>query len=288
MHETVLVIGATGRIGRHLVANLVERDVAVRVLTRNPERASQILGDRIRQVDVVRGDIADSASVKAAVSGADRIFLAVGGPACTDERHELNVVRALEGKATRLVKVSGGFPVTSEHSASPIGAAHWRCEREIIASSLDFTILRPSLFSQNTFGLVSDGQIFLTDFDVPVSYVDARDIARMATIALLDGGHERKTYEATGGEAIDSEAICAAIQKVCRKPLKRILHSSEWVLERTPPWYRPHVREVHRMMRAGYYAKVTDAVKTVTGRDPTPFDRFVQNNADRFRKLCEN
>lgn len=288
MNDTVLVVGATGRIGRHLVGDLIERDVAVRVLTRDPARASQVLGDRIRRVDVVRGDLADTESVKAAVSGADRVFLVVGGPACTDEKHELNVVRALIGKATKLVKVSGGFPVTSEQSSSPIGAAHWRCEREIISSSLDFTILRPSLFSQNTLNSVSDGHIFLTDIDMPVSYVDARDIALVAMAALLDSGHERKIYEVTGDEAIDSESICATIQRVCRNPLKRTVHSTDWVLQRTPPWYRSHVREVHRMMRAGAYAKITDAVKTVTGRNPTTFDQFVQNNADWFRRRSES
>lgn len=287
MKETVLVTGATGRIGRHVVANLLERDVAVRVLVRDPGRAGQALGDSLRRLDVVRGDLADGDSVNAAMAGAERVFLVVGGPACMNEQNELNVVRAAQGKVKKLVKISGGFPVTSERSASPIGAAHWRSEREIIASRLDYTILRPSLFSQNMLRSVSDGHIFLTDIDAPVSYVDVRDVALVATAALLNPGHDRKIYEVTGGEAIGREFLCASIEKVCPRPLKRLVHSSEWVLGRTPPWYRPHVQEVHRTMRAGAYAKVTDAVQTITGRSPIAFEKFVQDKADEFRRLFE-
>ena len=134
---------------------------------------------------------------------------------------------------------------------------------------------------------VSDEHIFLTDIDVPVSYVDVRDVALVATCALLDPGHFRKTYEVTGGEAIGRESLCASIEKVCPRPLKRRVHSSEWVLGHTPSWYRPHVQEVHRMMRAGAYAKVTDAVKTITGRSPITFEQFVQGSADQFRRLFE-
>ena len=287
VRETVLVTGATGRIGRHVVINLLERDVAVRVLVRDPWRAGQILGDSLRQVDVVRGDLTDAGSVNAAMVGAQRVFLVVGGPASVNEQNELNVVRAAQGKVRKLVKISGGFPVTSERSGSPIGAAHWRCEREIITSSLDYTILRPSLFSQNMLRSVSDEHIFLTDIDVPVSYVDVRDVALVATSALLDPGHDRKMYEVTGGEAIAPGSLCASIEKVCPRPLKRLVHSSEWVLARTPSWYRLHVQEVHRMTRAGAYAKVADAVKTITGRSPITFEQFVQDNADQFRRLFE-
>ena len=192
MKETVLVTGATGRIGRHVVTNLLERGVAVRVFVRDPARAHQVLGDRLQRVDLVCGDLADSDSVDAAVAGANRVFLVVGGPACVDEQNELNVVRAAQGRLEKLVKISGGFSVTSEQSGSPIGAAHYRCEHEIISSSLDYIILRPSLFSQNMLRCVSDEHIFLTDIDMSVSYVDARDIALVVTVALLDAGHDRK------------------------------------------------------------------------------------------------
>ncbi|MGE5823834.1 MAG: NAD(P)H-binding protein [Bacteroidota bacterium] len=41
MSDSVLVIGAAGRIGRHLFASLLGRDVPVRVFTRDPERFRQ-------------------------------------------------------------------------------------------------------------------------------------------------------------------------------------------------------------------------------------------------------
>jgi uncharacterized protein YbjT (DUF2867 family) len=66
---TILVTGATGRVGRHVVAGLLESGAAVRALVRDPAQA------RLRDVEVVRGDITDPVAVERAASGVDAAFL---------------------------------------------------------------------------------------------------------------------------------------------------------------------------------------------------------------------
>ncbi|WP_367613578.1 SDR family oxidoreductase [Sphingomonas sp. AP4-R1] len=67
---TILVIGATGRVGRHVVEQLVARDASVSVLTRDPAKAAFPAG-----VDVAKGDLLDIDSLRAAFVGVRTLFL---------------------------------------------------------------------------------------------------------------------------------------------------------------------------------------------------------------------
>jgi uncharacterized protein YbjT (DUF2867 family) len=66
----ILITGATGKIGRELVKQLTGKGVKVRALLRHPEKAKDWKG-----VDVVKGDLDDAASVRAALHGVEKLFL---------------------------------------------------------------------------------------------------------------------------------------------------------------------------------------------------------------------
>src|SRR5690348_4400648 len=68
----ILVIGATGTVGREVVADLRDRGQRVRALSRTPEQARTLLGSG---VEVVRGDPTDGASLSNALDGVERVFL---------------------------------------------------------------------------------------------------------------------------------------------------------------------------------------------------------------------
>ena len=70
---TILVTGATGTVGCHVVHGLLAAGETVRALSRDAARAHAVLGDT---VDVVIGDLDDPATVAAALDGTDRLFLA--------------------------------------------------------------------------------------------------------------------------------------------------------------------------------------------------------------------
>ncbi|WP_254657151.1 SDR family oxidoreductase [Sphingobium fuliginis] len=98
---TILVTGATGRVGRHVVDQLIKRGAHVRVLTRDPAKA-----DFPASVDVVRGDLLDMDALRAAFSGIRTLFLlnAVTGDEFTQALIALNVAR--EAGVDRLVYLS--------------------------------------------------------------------------------------------------------------------------------------------------------------------------------------
>jgi len=92
---TVLVTGATGLLGGHVVDLLVERGERVRALARPGEDVARLRG---MDVEIARGDLADRASLEAAVRGVERVLhcAARTGPWGPEAEYEAANVRGLE------------------------------------------------------------------------------------------------------------------------------------------------------------------------------------------------
>ena len=71
----ILVTGASGNVGGHVVRALTERGMPVRAFVRDRDKAARVLGP---DVELAVGDFADRGSIERALSGADRLFLACG------------------------------------------------------------------------------------------------------------------------------------------------------------------------------------------------------------------
>ena len=179
---TILVIGATGRVGRHVVDQLVNRGTAVRVLTRDPSKADFPAG-----VEVAQGDLLDIDALRAAFTGVDAFFLlnAVTGDEFTQALITLNIAR--EMGVDRLVYLSvihADRFVNVPHFAVKFGA-----ERMIEQMGFSATILRPSYFIDNDH-MSKDVIVDHGVYPMPIggkglAMVDTRDIAEVAAIELV-------------------------------------------------------------------------------------------------------
>lgn len=179
---TILVIGATGRVGRQVVDQLVNRDAHVRVLTRDPAKA-----DFPSSVEVVQGDLLDIDALRAALSGIRTLFLlnAVTGDEFTQAIITLNVAR--EAGVERVVYLSvfgADEAVNVPHFAVKRGA-----ERMLEKMGFGATILRPTYFIDNEV-MAKDAILKHGVYPMPIggkglAMVDARDIAEIAAIELI-------------------------------------------------------------------------------------------------------
>lgn len=179
---TILVIGATGRVGRHVVDQLVKREAQVRILTRDPAKAAFPAG-----VEVMQGDLLDIDSMRAAFSGVSTLFLlnAVTGDEFTQAIITLNIAR--EAGVDRVVYLSvfqADRAVNVPHFAVKSGA-----ERMLEAMEFGATILRPTYFIDNE-AMVRDAIVQHGVYPMPIgdkglAMVDARDIAEVAAIELI-------------------------------------------------------------------------------------------------------
>jgi len=179
---TILVTGATGRVGRHVVDQLVKRGAAVRVLTRDPSKTSFPAG-----VDVVQGDLLDVDTLRAAFDGVSTLFLlnAVTGDEFTQAIITLNVAR--EAGVKRVVYLS---VLHADRFANvPHFAVKSGAERMLQQMGFSATILRATYFIDNEH-MIKDVVVNHGVYPMPigskgVSMVDARDIAEVAAIELI-------------------------------------------------------------------------------------------------------
>jgi len=179
---TILVTGATGRVGRHVVDQLIARNADVRVLVRDPAKA-----DFASNVDVVQGDMLDLDALRRAFNGVRTLFLlnAVAGDEFTQAIIALNVAR--EAGVERVVYLSvfdADRAVNVPHFAVKFGA-----ERMLEAMGFSATILRPAYFIDNEV-MIKDVIFNYAVYPMPigskgVAMVDTRDIAEVAASELV-------------------------------------------------------------------------------------------------------
>ncbi len=179
---TILVTGATGRVGHHVVDQLAKRGANVRVLTRDPSKANVPAG-----VEVAQGDLLDIDALRSAFNGVSTLFLlnAVTGDEFTQAIITLNIAR--EAGVERVVYLSvfeADRAVNVPHFAVKFGA-----ERMLVQMGFSATILRPTYFIDNEL-MIKDVILGHGAYPMPigskgVAMVDARDIAEVAAIELI-------------------------------------------------------------------------------------------------------
>lgn len=179
---TILVTGATGRIGRQVVDQLVHRGADVRALVRDPAKANLPAG-----VEVVQGDLFDVDAVRAAFDGASTLFLlnAVAADEFTQALVALNLAR--EAGIERIVYLS---VIHSDLYVNvPHFAVKFAVERMIEQMGMHATILRPSYFIDNDLGIkdviTGHGVYPMPIGSKGLAMIDARDIGEIAAIELL-------------------------------------------------------------------------------------------------------
>lgn len=218
---TILVTGATGRVGRQVVQQLVERDAAVRVLVRDPSKADFPAG-----VEVVQGDLLDIDALRAAFTGVSTLFLlnAVAGDEFTQALIALNIAR--ESGVERVVYLSvihADRFVNVPHFAVKSGA-----ERMIQQMGFSATILRPAYFIDNELTIKD---VILTHgvYPMPIggkglAMVDARDIAEVAAIELIrrdqaPGKLPIETINLVGPDTLTGADVAAIWSDVLGRPV---------------------------------------------------------------------
>lgn len=179
---TILVTGATGRVGRHVVDQLIARDADVRVLVREPAKANFAA-----TVDVVQGDMLDIDALLRAFDGVRTLFIlnAVAGDEFTQAIIALNIAR--EVGVERVVYLSvfdADRAVNVPHFAVKYGA-----ERMLEVMGFSATILRPAYFIDNDV-MIKDVILGYGVYPMPigskgVAMVDVRDIAEVAASELV-------------------------------------------------------------------------------------------------------
>jgi uncharacterized protein YbjT (DUF2867 family) len=266
----VLVTGATGNVGRNVVAQLAQAGISVRAMSRNPK-------DFPDGVEGVRGDLAEPSTV--AFHGVDAVFLFPYEATAAEL-----VERARAAGVGRIVVLSSGAFDDGFHGAE------FATEQAVAASDLEWTAVRPGEFMANTLEWADDirssGLVRAPWGDAPSLMVHEADIAAVAVTALLADGHNGAKYTVTGPEWITPREQVAAIGAAIGRDLR--------FAELTPEQAREH------WLSRGWPLEVVDwllgetdatydmpvlqhTVEEVTGRPARPYAQWARDHAADFR-----
>jgi|KBSMisStandDraft_5_1062788.scaffolds.fasta_scaffold15858_2 uncharacterized protein YbjT (DUF2867 family) len=280
----ILVIGATGTVGRRVVSQLAAAGAQVRAMARNPAAANLPPGVR-----VVRGDLTVPETLDACLDGIDALFLVWTAPPSA----VAPALQRITQHVRRIVYLSA--PLKTPHplfqQPNLLRLMFDQIESLIETSQAQWTFLRPGMFSANALTWwapqIRAGNVVRWPYlAVPTAPIDERDIAAVAVRALREDGHAGAEYVLTGPQSLTHSEQIATIASVLGRDLR--------IEEITPVEARHELATigplpaVNMLLDAwaaalGHPAHMTSTVTRITGNPAKSFRTWVTDNAAAFR-----
>jgi uncharacterized protein YbjT (DUF2867 family) len=283
--ERILVTGATGTVGRDITGLLSKQGATVRAAVRDQARAAKQFGNN---VEFATFDFENEQTFPAALDGVAKVFLL---PPLLPNRLELmnRFVDSVKHAGVRhIVKLS--VIGIDDDEQFIIGKWHGANEQHIRESGLAFTFLRPNSFMQNflTYFPPRNGAIYLPWGNGTASFVDTRDVARVAVKALTAEGHAGKIYTLTGPATLGIAEVARILSEVAGREITYVdvpeTAARDGMLQAgLPNWLVDVIMELHAINKQNRWNGVTSDVEKVTGALPTTFAQFARDHAEKFR-----
>jgi uncharacterized protein YbjT (DUF2867 family) len=281
----LLITGATGNVGRELVAQLDAAGAPLRALVRDEARAEALLPERLERVVA---DLDDAATLAAAFAGVSGLFLLVPG---TGMVHAERAVAAAQVAGVEHVVLLSSYNVLGDPIPA-MGRWHHAREELVRASGLEWTFLRPTGYMTNALEwlpTLREGG-FVLDPTGPGRHalIDPADIASVASRALTEDGHRGAAYALSGGEAHTVAEQVAILAAALGRDIaiRQAATPADAVRFRYPngaPRALTHaIIAALSAARADTVGFRTDTVATILGRSPATFTDWCARNAVAF------
>lgn len=273
MANKILVLGASGTVGRPLVRALLAKGEAVKAASRS--------GAAVEGAKGVRFDFADPASFGPALDGVDRVYLIAPTGVTDVPGLLLPVVEAISAHGAKIVLQSAmGADLSDAHPYRVV-------ERAIEASGRPYVLLRPNWFSDNFHSFwkagVAAGEIALPAGEGRTSFIDVRDIAESAASALTSDRFDGRGFTLTGPEALGyAQAAHVLSEALGRTVGYRAIDDETFVAALVgagvPEDYAGFLAAIFQPVREGFAAVVTSDVETLSGHAPRSLADYARDN----------
>jgi uncharacterized protein YbjT (DUF2867 family) len=284
---TILITGATGNIGRELTKRLFAQNIPFRAMVRASKSAEELSG--LQGAELVHGDFNEAHSISDELEGVDRAFLLTNSSEQAEAQQVAFVDAAKHAGVKHIVKLSQW----AANADSPVRFLRYHAvvERKLEESGMAFTFLRPNLFMQGLLAfretIVGQGKFFAAAADAKISAVDVRDIAAVAAAALTQNGHEGKTYDVTGPQALTHREMAEKLSKAVGQDIQYVDVPEEAMMGALlnvglPRWQVDGLIEDYAHYRRGEASTIATGVQDATGARPRSFDDFARDYAQAF------
>ncbi len=278
MSHKVLVLGATGNVGRPLVQALIAKGEQVNAASRS--------GTPVAGAQAVVFDYARPETFPAAFDGVDRAYVMLPAGYVNSRELLVPVVRAAAERGVKVV-LQSVFGVDADDSIP-----YRQVEIALQNAQTPYVILRPNWFADNfhTFWKagISQGQIALPAAEGKTSFIDARDIAECAAAALATHRFDGQAFNLTGPEAVSYAQAARLLSEATGRTVTYTPISDESFVAMltqfgVPADYAGFLASIFHPVREGWTAAVTNHVQTLTARPPRSLATYVTDHLDALR-----
>ncbi|EGE59827.1 UNVERIFIED_ORG: uncharacterized protein YbjT (DUF2867 family) [Rhizobium esperanzae] len=274
MSSKILVIGANGTVGRHVVDGLLAKGEAVKAASR--------AGKLVANAEGVVFDYAKPETFGPAFDGVDRAYVLLASGYADSKGMLLPVIEAAAARKVKVV-LQSAFGVDAD-DAIPYRQVEIALEK----SGTSYVILRPNWFSDNfhTFWKpgIDHGQIALPAAEGKSSFIDARDVAASGVAALTSSSFDGKAFNLTGPEALSYTQAAAILSEAIGKPVSYNAVSDEVFIDMltgagVSADYASFLALIFYPVRQGWTAVVNGDVETLTGKAPRSLQTYAADYA---------
>ena len=224
----ILIVGATGTLGRQVARRALDEGYKVRCLVRSPKKAAFL---KEWGAELVPGNLCQPQSLQSALEGVDAVIDAATAKA-TDNLSMKQV--DWDGKVALIqaAKAAGVeryifFSIldAEKYSNVPLMEIKRCTELFLSEAGMNYTILRLSGFMQGLIGqygipILENQAIWVTGESSPIAYMDTQDIAKFAVRALSVPATEKQTFPIVGSRAWSAEEIISLCERLTGKQAK--------------------------------------------------------------------
>jgi NAD(P)H dehydrogenase (quinone) len=286
--QRIAIVGATGRVGSALTSLLAADPVDITVLTRRPD-AVQLPKGATKSISIAAIDFDRPQTLQDALRGADRLFISHG----TSPQQVANEIALIDGAVAagvrHIVKLSAMGPASR---LNPF-AWHMQIEAHLARQPVASTVLRPSAFDdilKYAAGQIAAGSWAGAAGEGRVNFIDTRDIADVARVALLEefSPESQRAYHLTGPRAWTMPQIAEQLSTLLGQPVAYVNRSPEQqraalLADGLPPLVADLLVGLDQVFRESVLAETTSTTEALTGKPPRTLQQWLVENVAIFR-----
>lgn len=281
-----LITGASGTVGSVVLREVGKTGAKHRAMYRSEAEAAKAPAGA-----AVVADFAKPETLAPALRGVDGVYL-VCSPIPNLVQLESNMIDACVEAGVKHVVLNSALGAGDFDKSFP--SWHRKVEDKLRGTKLSWTILRPNSFHQNTVmyyapSIRAEGVFYGSIGDSRIGYLDVRDVASAAAVALSGGQHAGKIYELNGPEPLSSSEVADKIARHSGRAVKYVDIPMEAQRKAMldlgmPAWQVTALLDLQLYYIKGQGGQVDDVLHQLLGRPPLTMDQFLAENAAAFRE----
>jgi NAD(P)H dehydrogenase (quinone) len=280
----IAIAGATGRVGSTLTTLLASDPVDLVALTRQPDAAQLPASVATAGIDFERHD-----TLRGALRGVDRLFISQGSSPRQVDNEIAMIDAAVASGVRHIVKLSASGPATR---LLPF-AWHMQIEAYLARQPVASTVLRPGAFTdllKRAGTAVVSGSWGGAAGNGRVNFIDTRDIAEVARVALLEDiePESQRAYHLTGPRAWTMAQVAEEFSRLLGRSVTYVHRSPAQEREALlaaglPSFFVDLLVGLDQAFRESVLGETTSTVEELTGKAPRSLTGWLTENIATFR-----